>query len=44
MHAYKKGEEWWLMEAGDVIKQLDQPKVEKVTDKRIVYHFHDINT
>ena len=42
VHAYCKGEEWWLMEASDIIRSLDQPTKEKVTDKRVVYHFKDI--
>ena len=42
-NVFRKGENWWLMEATDIIRNLEQPTPEKVTDKRIVYHFKDID-
>ena len=42
-NVFRKGENWWLMEATDIITNLEQPTPEKVTDKRIVYHFKDID-
>ena len=41
--AYKKGEEWGLMESSDIIRTLDQPTPKKVTNKCIVYHFKNID-
>ena len=43
VHAYRKGEDWWLMEATGIICNLEQPTPEKVTDKCIVYYFKDID-
>ena len=42
-NVFRKGENWWLMEATDIIRNLKQPIPEKVTDKRIVYHFKNID-
>ena len=36
--AYKKEEEWWLMESSDITRTLDQPTPEKVT-----HHFKDVD-
>ena len=36
---FKKGEEWWLMDTGDFIKPLENPKEEKVTGQRWTYYF-----
>ena len=41
--AFKKGQEWWLMESSDFIRKLNQPTPKKVTNKCIVYHFKDID-
>ena len=41
--SFKKGEQWWLMEAADIIQKLNEPVQEKITDKRCVYYFKDLS-
>ena len=31
--SFKKDEQWWLVEAADIIWKLSQPVQEKITDK-----------
>ena len=35
----KKTEEWWLLDACDVVKTTDAPTAQKVSEKRCLYFF-----
>ena len=41
--SFKKDEQWWLIDDADVIWKLSQPAQEKITDKRCLYFFKDID-
>ena len=36
---YKKMEDWWLLEIGDVIRKISPPTEERFSGKRIFYKF-----
>ena len=36
---YKRGVEWWLIDLDDVVKDLEKPIEEKVTESRVLYYF-----
>lgn len=38
-NTYKIMDEWWLIDALEVIKELCEPVVEKVSANRVKYHF-----
>ena len=38
----KKDDKWWYVQESEVIKNLGQPKEEKLSGKRKVFYFYDI--
>ena len=40
--AYTKGDKRWFIRLSDIIKNLEDPRVEKVSKNRTLYFFDDI--
>ena len=36
---YKKGDDWWLVDQADILKDLEKPTTEKVSRKHVLYSF-----
>ena len=36
---YKKGDDWWLVDQADILKDLEKPTTEKVSGKHVLYSF-----
>ena len=39
---YKQLDEWWLIEMADIVQELADPKIVKVTNKRFNYVWENI--
>ena len=37
--AFKKGDEWWLIDVSDILATIPDPKEEKVSGKRSIFYF-----
>ena len=40
--AYTKGDKRWFIHLSDIIKKLEDPRVEKVSKNQTIYFFNDI--
>ena len=38
-NAFKKGDEWWLIDVSDILATIPDPKEEKVSGKRSIFYF-----
>ena len=39
MKAFKRGDEWWLIDVSDIISTISDPKEEKLSGKRSIFYF-----
>ena len=38
-NAFKRGDEWWLIDVLDIISTIPGPKEEKISGKRSIFYF-----
>ena len=38
-NAFKKGDEWWLIDVSEIVDNIKDPKEEKVSEKRSIFYF-----